>query len=1379
MMNSLINSDELLPCNAKWQVTVNLLAKYLNVPAGLIMRITEREIEVFVASKTEGNPYIENTKLNKGEGRYCETVLKDNEILNIPNALKDKKWKNNPDLALDMISYLGVPILWPDKSVFGSICVLDNKERHFESDSKELLQQFRSLFESDLKNLVNSKDLIEKERATSTEKEKNFQHLFNKNPISLWEEDFTEAIILLDKLKKKGITDVKAYLDKNPEFVQECAKKIKIININEASVKLHKATNKEDLIDNLQKTFNENSFEVFKHELTAFANGETSFESEYEILSLKGETIYVILKIIPVDQNEKILSRAIVSLYDITGKVKSRKKIEKINRQLLEERNVFTKGNVVVFKWQNTDNWPVEYVSQNVSNVFGYSVKDFVSGKITFGDIIHKKDKQRVTDEIKESKQNNEDNFEHKPYRIVHKNGKIGWLYDFTTVIKNKKGEITHYLGYVKDITKRKLLELEKELLFEAVTKQRNEFESLTEEFQILNEELEYRNVEIKESEERFKKLSRSTFEGILIHKKGIVKDLNENIVKMFGYTRNELMGKDIIKLIVLANYQAIIFQHSKAKSATIYEIEGRKKDGSIIPLEIRSQTTSYNGEEVRVTAVRDISDRKEKEKNILLLNERLLHATKSANIGIWEWDLKNKAAIWNDKMHEIFGIQKHGSMSYDNWLDYIHPDDVKKADIAISEVLKHKKTKQSRLKILKKDKSIRYIHASAGVITDENNKVIRIVGACIDISELKQAEKDKKSSEENFRLLFENSPLGIITALPNGHIVDANQALIDILGSPSIEETKKINVLTFPLLVKNGFADDFKRAIKTGKVIRREYYYKSKWGKSINLWQHIVPLKDKEGRINRLYVIFEDITERKYVENELLNQKKLFETTFNAISDAIIITNTERMISLPNEGALKMFKYSIKDIVGKKTDVLYAEKLKYDDAGERIFNKDAIKNKELYITKYKDKTGRIFVGETFGAKLFNENGDWIGNLGVIRDVSERINMIDELKHAKEKAEESNKLKSAFLNNLSHEIRTPMNSIVGFSQLLKSPQLAPDKRIMFIDRITKGSHQLLSIVEDIIHISKIDSQQIDLVENELSVNKLMTELYNNYHLVAREKNIKLTYIKSIDTGRDLIFTDQSKLKQVLDNLISNAIKFTQEGSVTFGCKIVETLHEVSLQFYVKDTGIGIDKSMHNEIFDRFRQVELSATREFGGLGLGLAISKAYIELMGGEISLESELNKGSGFYFSLPYKPVNKEWLTHTNDEEGIKSIKWNNKTILIAEDDDMNYLLLVEILNITGVNILHAKTGREAIDICLSHNPDLVLMDIKMPDLDGYQATKIIKEQLPNLPVIAQTAYAHPSDEQKAKDAGLDAYIEKPIIEEQLLKIISEYLKD
>ncbi|OQY05457.1 MAG: hypothetical protein B6I20_01230 [Bacteroidetes bacterium 4572_117] len=816
------NTMQLANLSNKWQVTADLLVKFLETTVALIMRVHKGKIEVFVASKSDSKLYKLNEKLSNFKDSYCNMVLKKNAILNIPNALKDENWKNNPAVKFNLISYLGMPIFYSDKTPFGIICVLDNKERHFTNEHFELLQQFKDLIEADLM--------------------------------------------------------------------------------------------------------------ICQHSI---------------------------------------------------------KKEEKINQQLIEERNIFTKGNVVVFKWVIGGKWPVEYVSQNVANVFGYSVEDFISKKINYLDIIHKEDLQRVANEVKAAQQKNTSNFEHKEYRIVHKNGNIVWLYDYTTVLKNNKGEITHYLGYVRDITTSKLLEIEKEQLFKAVTKQRDEFELLNQEYIVLNEKLESRNLEIK-------------------------------------------------------------------------------------------------------------------------------------------------------------------------------------------------------------------------------------------------------ASEEKFRLLFENSPLGIFTTLPNGQIVDANQALINILDSPSIDDTKKINILSFSLLIENGFADDFKQAHKTGENISKEYLYKSKWGKSTNMWGHIVPLKNADGKINKMYVIVEDISKRKKVETELKNQKKLFETVFDSISDAIMITDTSRKIKVSNKGAFNLFNYSFDEIIGTKADIIYADKKDFDDAGKKIFDKTAQKRKGLYVTQYKNKSGQIFSGETFGTKLHDENGEWIGNLGVIRDVSERLKMIEELHHAKEKAEESDQLKTAFLNNLSHEIRTPMNSIIGFSQLLKDVQLSQNKRNLFVDRVMNSSNQLLSIVDDIITISKIESNQEVLFNSTISAINLLSELFNHYQLKANKKNIKLEYIQKLNKGEDIIYADREKLNQILNNLISNALKFTHKGTVKFGCKVIGDF----IEFFVKDTGIGIDDSMNNEIFERFRQVEILATREYGGLGLGLAISKGYIELMGGKIRLVSELNKGSEFYFTLPYKPL-------------------------------------------------------------------------------------------------------------------------------------------
>ncbi len=917
----------------------------------------------------------------------------------------------------------------------------------------------------------------------------------------------------------------------------------------------------------------------------------------------------------------------------------------KAQDQLSEERNIFQEGNVVIFKWKLEDGWPVTYTSPNVEQVFGYTAKEFMSQKIKYSDLIYKKDLENVVLNIRDAQKRNLDSFEHKNYRIIDKAGKLVWLYDYTTIIRDKKGNVSYYLGYVKDITeykqnKENLLSLTdhlnlaiktanigiwdiditndhvtwnanmfkmygishnqkinysdwldlfynedilfadnflkktgdkfqkeyaefkishtngnikyiqiwtgaitsnsdnklirttgiciditdqkqheqyKETLFKAVNKQKNEYETLYQKHKIQNEELLQANELLLNSEIRFKKLSNLTFEGILIHKEGIVTDLNSSYAEMFGYTREELLGKNIIELTILPKYHDKIHENMRQAYAPLCEAEAIRKNGQIFPIEIESRDLIYKGSEIRVTAIRDTTERKKAEKALL-------------------------------------------------------------------------------------------------------------------------------ESEKNFRLLFEDSPLGIFTASPDGQILNANQALIEILGSPSIEETKKINVLKYPALVENKFSEDFLQAIQENKIIRKSYHYTSKWEKTAYLWEHIVPLKNDHGEIHKVYIIIENITEQKKIEQELITSK-------------------------------------------------------------------------------------------------------------------------------EKAEESDMLKTAFLNNLSHEIRTPMNGILGFTQLLSDPYTSDQDKNGFIKIIEKSGNNLLSIVDDIILISKIESKQEKLFFSECSINTILHKAFNHFEHVAKNKGLKFILEKQLPDYFPIIEIDENKLLNIINNLLSNAVKFTNDGSIKFGC----TENNGSLHFFVKDTGIGIDTKMHDHIFDRFRQVEISSTREFGGLGLGLSISKAYVELLQGKIGLKSELNLGTTFTVSIPFVMPKKKIAIST--KTASKQDDWTDKIFLIVEDDDINYKYIAELLFRTKATVLHATNGEEAIQICNENKIDIILMDLKMPKMDGYQATRLIKEKSPNLPIIAQTAYAFAEDKIKAKDAGCDDYISKPINPKKLIRIIKRYL--
>jgi len=359
---------------------------------------------------------------------------------------------------------------------------------------------------------------------------------------------------------------------------------------------------------------------------------------------------------------------------------------------------------------------------------------------------------------------------------------------------------------------------------------------------------------------------------------------------------------------------------------------------------------------------------------------------------------------------------------------------------------------------------------------------------------------------------------------------------------------------------------------------------------------------------------------------------------------------------------------------------------------------------------------------------------------------------------------------------MSHEIRTPMNGILGFSKMLEA-NLLVDKRKQYINYIHSSVNQLLTIINDIIDFSKIEASQLRLNINDFDLNELIDDLYNQYEserLAQGKNNLALSFSKGLNDPECYIEGDDVRIKQVLSNLLSNAIKFTHKGAVEFGYKLV---NNDRLNIYVKDTGVGISEGKQNIVFEKFRQEDESFTRQYGGTGLGLAISKGLVALMGGEIGVKSEKNKGSLFYFTIPYKQaglISKEVKIIDSDEE----YDWSDKTILIIEDDLMGYEFLKEIMEPTKVKILIAENGLKAIDLIKS-NPDidLVLMDLRIPKMDGYTATTEIKKICPELPVIAQTANALPEDRIRAEEAGCDDFITKPINRREFLLTVNKYI--
>jgi len=468
--------------------------------------------------------------------------------------------------------------------------------------------------------------------------------------------------------------------------------------------------------------------------------------------------------------------------------------------------------------------------------------------------------------------------------------------------------------------------------------------------------------------------------------------------------------------------------------------------------------------------------------------------------------------------------------------------------------------------------------------------------------------------------------------------------------------------------------------------------------------------------------------------------------------SEAYLVSHIEQIIENRKVHLTDRVSFGIEIMFGGKQRLINADQLQMLTLLMSTYEAAIAKNQELLIIQ---------------KQLQNMNNQ-LEELVAIRT--------KELLFAKEKAEESDKLKTAFLANMSHEIRTPMNGILGFSQLLKEPDLSAQDKGRFIDTIDNSTHQLLNIITDILNISKIEAGEETTQSLFFNLSELLEEIKSFFLPLADQKNLKLSLVYNLSPGIVNIKSDPVKLRQILDNLIGNAIKFTPKGKV----EINVTSKEDSLIFSIKDTGIGVDPSLHKVIFDRFRQVELTHSRRYGGTGLGLSLAKSYIEMLGGTIHLDSSLGKGSIFTFEIPLCVVNEPILEKKSEKSKISlHHKWSDKTLLLAEDEEDNAFFIQTALIPTGIKIVTVLNGFEAVELCRNNKDiSLVLMDIKMPEMDGLEATRVIRSFNKDLPVIAISAYAFSSDTEKCIEAGCNDYISKPIVIDQLLVLIKKYLK-
>jgi len=515
-------------------------------------------------------------------------------------------------------------------------------------------------------------------------------------------------------------------------------------------------------------------------------------------------------------------------------------------------------------------------------------------------------------------------------------------------------------------------------------------------------------------------------------------------------------------------------------------------------------------------------------------------------------------------------------------------------------------------------------------------------------------------------------------------------------------------------------------------------------------------------------------ITEIKESKIRNLEKEARYEKLFEESPEAIAFLNKDNSILRVNAAFTKLFGFENYEIMHHRlNELIVPEELRKEALlYSNNFKKGLKKQIEaIRLTKNNEKVHVSVIGTpiTFNNTLF-------GYYVIYRNISEQKAFEQQLYDSKIKAEESDRLKTSFLTNLSHEIRTPLNAIIGFSTLLNTKEVSREDQKEYLRLLSNSGKLLLEIIDNIIDISKIESANLSINKTNSNINTMFDELLIDFTEFKNNMNLDkldLTLKKEITDTEFYVLTDVKRLKQIFTNLIDNALKFTAKGTVEFGY----TIKGGNILCYVKDTGIGIDQTELHFIFDRFRQADESTTRRYGGTGIGLAICKSLVELLGGNIWVESKKHEGSSFFFTIPNESTEKQknpLVTRTT----TKNINWQNKKILIAEDVEANYKLLYTYLANTGATIEWARDGNQAVNM-IEDNPDfdLILMDINMPVMNGHEAVEMIREKGHEIPVIAQTAYATDENQEEMFSIGYQDYILKPIGLKQLIQKMSKYL--
>jgi PAS domain S-box-containing protein len=878
----------------------------------------------------------------------------------------------------------------------------------------------------------------------------------------------------------------------------------------------------------------------------------------------------------------------------------------------------------------------------------------------------------------------------------------------------------------------------------------------------------------LQENEKHYKIMFESSPIAINITHGSNINYANPSYLKIFGFSTLDDL-KNIAPLDLFTPEWRPKIQENiqrRAKDLSVpetYEAECFRKDGSKFPILMYLTRTMFSDGMATIAFIIDMTERKKSDEKLRLSEEKFSGLFHSSPNAILVTELKSgKILEVNRSFERLSGFSSTELLGHPVLEFNMYSPAERQRFVSM---LQEKGNVHEIEYVLKNKAGRELVVLSSATIIDIEGEPYTLT-TLKDITESKRDKEEFRKSEEKYKHIVENAPMGIFQRNLEGQFNYCNITLAKQFECNSIDEfLQYYNEIPKRWANLDKHADFKELLIKNGKVLGFENELKLINGKTkwFSLYAY---LNATSSELNGFSL---DITERKLAEKALQKSNQLHKSTFASLRDAVFIIDLKTTaIADCNHAAIEIFGYSREEMLGKTTEFIHVNKDTLGEFRKQLYTAVAEKG-FLFLSDFimRRKDGTVFPSEHTVVQLLDEQGVQFGWVSVVRDITERKRIELDLIKAKEQAEESNRLKSAFLVNMSHEIRTPMNGILGFAELLKEPNLKSDDRQDYFQTMQISAARMLSTINSIVDIAKIESGLTTIDIRETNINEKCEFIYKFFKPETEKKGLKFIFKIDLPPKEAIIKTDNEKVYGVLTNIIKNAIKFTYDGSIEFGYKKKGEY----LEFYVQDTGIGIPHNQKEIIFERFRQGSESNTRGYEGSGLGLSIAKSYVEILGGEIWVESDESKGSTFYFTLPYNPVSEEEIKiESTISAEHKEVKLKNLKILIVEDDEISYSLLSKTLQRISKEILHAISGVESVEIC-HNNPDLdlVLMDIRMPGMDGLEAIHQIRQFNTDVIIIAQTAYGFSGDREKAIEAGCDDYISKPIDKTKLYELIKK----